>query len=349
MENSAAAVSRADGADKRLLFADSECFTFGRLQVDRDLVKLYVGFFLFVICLLVWLLRPAVPVVTGRAPKPVSLQYLDVETGSELVEQLQSFGLWDIEPESVVPPVVLNAYPDNFDQLGIGKRKKVFLHSLLPVALVAMAEVRNERQTLLTILQKIGSDSFDLDFEELTPDQARLLSSKEEYFVQAICRKYRTSDATELLNRINVLPKSLLLAQGAIESSWGGSRFVREGNNLFGIWTWGALGIVPTEREEGKQHKVAQYKSILDSVRAYLLIINRVPAYRYLREMRKQTMDPLALADGLLYYSERREDYVWEIKQVIRDNELQNYDSCILDRTRRPASPGVAGMLTSQM
>ena len=111
-----------------------------------------------------------------------------------------------------------------------------------------------------------------------------------------------------------------------MESSWGASRFASEANNLFGMWTWGGKGIVPSQRDAGKTHKIAMYDSILDSVRAYILTINRGTAYTQLRQIRNTTLNPIQLAEGLTNYSERREYYVSEIKQIIEFNKLCGYD-----------------------
>ncbi|MBE9519635.1 MAG: glucosaminidase domain-containing protein, partial [Proteobacteria bacterium] len=89
-----------------------------------------------------------------------------------------------------------------------------------------------------------------------------------------------------------------MLAQGALETSWGRSRFAREGNSIFGMWTWKTKGIVPLKREEGKTHKVKAYDSILDSVRAYQLTLNRLDHYEHLRNLRLETYDSLILAEG---------------------------------------------------
>jgi Bax protein len=123
------------------------------------------------------------------------------------------------------------------------------------------------------------------------------------------------------------VPISIILAQGAIESSWGSSRFTREGNSIFGMWTWKKKGIVPLRRDEGKTHKVKIYDSVLDSVRAYHLTLNRLDTYEEFRQYRKYTDDPLIMAEGLLPYSERGQEYVNEIKKVIIFNKLQKYDS----------------------
>jgi Bax protein len=92
------------------------------------------------------------------------------------------------------------------------------------------------------------------------------------------------------------------------------------------MWTWGGQGIIPLKREDGKQHKVAAYNSILESVRAYILTINRLPAYKHLRELRVQTSDPIILAEGLLNYSERREAYVDDLQKIINHNRLRDFD-----------------------
>ena len=48
----------------------------------------------------------------------------------------------------------------------------------------------------------------------------------------------------ELLRRVAPIPVSIALAQAAIESGWGQSRFALEGNALFGQWVWNdKLGI----------------------------------------------------------------------------------------------------------
>jgi len=92
------------------------------------------------------------------------------------------------------------------------------------------------------------------------------------------------------------------------------------------MWTWKTKGIVPLQREEGKTHKVKAYDSILDSVRAYQLTLNRLNPYEHLRNLRLETDDSLVLAEGLTRYSQRGNEYVNDIKNVILSNKLQAYD-----------------------
>ena len=55
---------------------------------------------------------------------------------------------------------------------------------------------------------------------------------------------------------MDIIPVSLAIAQAAIESGWGTSRFALEGNALFGQWTWGKKGIEPNDKDANKKFKL---------------------------------------------------------------------------------------------
>lgn len=272
---------------------------------------------------------------------------IEVDSPDAMVAQLKELGLWELETEesSEVPPVVFTNFPNHLSELNVDAKKRIFLHSLLPVALVAMAEVKQERAELQTILGKFDA-SQTIVFSDELPDWQKKLSQKEKIFIGAITEKYRTQKAAVLLDRIDVLPVSLVLAQGAFESFWGTSRFAREGNNLFGMWTWGEEGIIPARRDAGKTHKLAVYDSILDAVRNFVLTINRLPAYKKLRKIRHRTMDSMTVADGLYYYSERGNAYIADVKTIIQHNGLARYDGFVLGNSAdlSPASTGLASL-----
>lgn len=244
------------------------------------------------------------------------------------IQQLKALNLWDLEPGMDIPPVVFTAYPAGLHNVtDMTKKKKLFLNTLLPVAMTALQEIRREKKTLRGIIEKIGVRIEELDFSNTRDGKwRRLLLADESRFIQRLAQKYRTTKAVELVDRVDVVPVSLILAQGAIESSWGGSRFSRTGNNIFGMWTWGKKGIIPARREEGMNHKVETYDSILDSARAYLLTINRLSAYSNLRLIRRHTNDSRLIAEGLAAYSERGDEYVQEVITVINHNDLKRYD-----------------------
>ncbi|MGH8281076.1 MAG: glucosaminidase domain-containing protein, partial [Gammaproteobacteria bacterium] len=132
-----------------------------------------------------------------------------------------------------------------------------------------------------------------------------------------------------LLNRVDIVPVALVLAQAAQESGWGTSRFALEGNNLFGIWTWDAdQGSVPVNRPGDANHLVRVYPDVQTSVRAYLRNINVGFAYVDFRGMRARMratgkpLDALALAGALNRYSITGDAYIENIRDMIRDNAL---------------------------
>ena len=260
---------------------------------------------------------------------PTSYTTISANSSQDLINKLQEHHLWKNPLPTAIPAVILDRYPKGLNDLEVKEKKKAFLHSLLPIALTALSEVAEERRQLLNILDKFTTKPVRFKAAEGSkdPDWMKPLDSDEKKIIAKLTKKYRTTSVSGLLSRINTVPVSLILAQGAIESSWGSSRFANKGNNLFGIWTWGKVGMVPAKREEGKNHLVATYDSLLDSVRAYVLMLNRVKAYTQLRTIRKRSNDPVALAAGLLNYSERGGVYVSDIGRIIDFNNLRDFDA----------------------
>jgi Bax protein len=137
----------------------------------------------------------------------------------------------------------------------------------------------------------------------------------------------------QLLRRVDSVPVSLALAQAAKESGWGSSRFARKGNNLFGQWCFETgCGLVPSSRAAGATHEVETFFSPRQSVAAYLHNINSHTKYRAFRAERarlrrnNRNLSGLLLAETMSQYSQRRDAYVLEIKQLIRTNDLHILD-----------------------
>jgi Bax protein len=133
--------------------------------------------------------------------------------------------------------------------------------------------------------------------------------------------------------RLDIIPPSLALAQAALESGWGTSRFAREGNNLFGMWCYvPGCGIVPKRRPAGATYEVTKYRSPRESFAAYIRNLNSNTAYASLWALRKdarmagEPLQGLVLADGLYRYSEEGWLYIDKVKGVIRGNQLHQLD-----------------------
>jgi Bax protein len=213
--------------------------------------------------------------------------------------------------------------PDFSAYLDVKQKKRDFFEFMLPLIREANARIRNDRSELIALSEKLES--------------GLVLSGGERQALSQLFRRYRfkTTEADsvdELLERVDILPASLVLAQSANESGWGTSRFATEANNFFGIWCFRTgCGIAPSQRSEGMSHEIAAYSSVQDGVFAYMHNINTHRAYRKLRAIRAQQRTLLndfmgmELALGLRHYSQRGEEYVREIQSMIRANKLHDY------------------------
>ena len=88
----------------------------------------------------------------------------------------------------------------------------------------------------------------------------------------------------------------VLLAQAALESGWGNSRFSIEGKNLFGIRTYDLREPHMLPSNNPKKWGVRVYMHECDSVHHYIDILNSGSAYEKYRELRDNGIE-----DSLLY------------------------------------------------
>jgi Bax protein len=217
-----------------------------------------------------------------------------------------------------------NPLPDFTIYKDVKEKKDAFFSYILPLVEEQNNVIKKQREKLLELKH--------LSIPEL--------SRAQEKFVKGLARQYRvdTKELTKdnvktLLHRVDLVPASLALAQAAMESAWGTSRFAVQANNLFGQWCYTkGCGLVPLRRNTGSSHEVEKFLSVSDAISSYMRNINTHRAYRELRDDRaslRKAGEPVAgheLAEGLIDYSELREAYVHEIQAVIRINKLAQYD-----------------------
>jgi len=142
--------------------------------------------------------------------------------------------------------------------------------------------------------------------------------------------KYKANSLGELLTKVNTHPPSLILAQAAIESGWGTSRFFVIANNVFGMWTFNKNQPLKIKAKNSNVY-LKVYKDILQSVDDYYYSINVSWAYSKFRLVRLKTSDPLKLSNYLDKYSILRDRYVKRVKRIIKENNLTKFDTCKLN------------------
>ncbi len=219
------------------------------------------------------------------------------------------------------PLVLAASLPPNLGELNdVERRKRAFVGIVLPLA----------HQTN----QAIMADRRFVEAAATCKQASRPLAPEAEARLEALSATYKAEGNLDTLRRrLDVVPTSLLLAQAAIESGWGTSRFAREGNALFGQRTTAAdSGIKPQGLEEATPVRVAAFPHLLASVGAYIHNLNTQPAYKAFRERRAalreagRQPDGLDLAATLTAYSERGHAYVGDIRAIIRANRFDALD-----------------------
>lgn len=132
----------------------------------------------------------------------------------------------------------------------------------------------------------------------------------------------------ELLAALKPHPISIVLSQAAIESGWGTSRFYREANNVFGVWSHNSSEprIAAHSKRNGKTIWLRKYATLDESIRDYYRLLARGEPYLKFRHARLKTDDPLKLVPYLTAYSERREAYTQQVSEVLRHNQFSRYD-----------------------
>jgi Bax protein len=196
-------------------------------------------------------------------------------------------------------------------------QKKAFFEILRPLVEKENQKILQERRFVEEFFAALPANP--------VPDDAALER------LAAIAKKYRIRelfDKEAYLKKIDTIPVSLVLAQAALESGWGKSRFAREANNIFGEWTWGKKGLVPKNRAPGKRHKIRIFETLSDSIASYMLNLNRHGAYREFRTARLMArksgkpFDGLKAAMTMKHYSEIGERYTKIVASIIRKNGL---------------------------
>ena len=263
-----------------------------------------------------------------RVPKPVVHQpaeMVDVPAMSVEVVVPSNLGLDDSHIKSVKPPdfdvITIKAnfvrkIPAVHLELSGVAQKKSFVELILPLIVAANDELLHRRNAV--------KESVDSKNRAMMEKWAILYRVNPENLND-------TQLAERLLRRVDTIPVALALAQAAVESGWGTSRFALQGNALFGQWAWtDSAGIRPLAASNDRA-VVRSFGSLLESVRAYMHNLNTHPNYHQLRNARERLkpeneyIKANELAAHLDSYAEIGEVYVDKIRAIISSNGFDKY------------------------
>ncbi|MCY4591444.1 MAG: glucosaminidase domain-containing protein [Alphaproteobacteria bacterium] len=260
----------------------------------------------------------------AAGPEEIRIRLFRVAGSAEL-EQL--FERHDYELDAVrsgetpVPVLLAETLPRDLGTVPLrGGRKSLFLAAVLPSVLYCNELVLVRRRR----------------FEQLWNEEATPAATGA--WVEVLAHRYGLEELApeELLRRVDTVPVSLALAQAAVESGWGTSRFARQGNALFGVRTWVMdEGLVPDDSGPGTTFGVRRYRTVTHSVCSYIHNLNVSDHYASFREARQRLRrDGVArqrwgheLADHLQRYSEQGARYTEVVRSVISGNALDDFET----------------------
>ena len=229
---------------------------------------------------------------------------------------------------NLVPDIIISKLPSNIKSLkSAKKRKTLFIKIALPIII-------KENEKLVIMNKKVRKLANRIDF--ISRNDAKWLSSK--------MKEYNLKEYSieKLLHKIDKIPVSLALAQAAIESGWGTSRFAIEGNALFGqyIWDQNKDGIVPENRDLGESYKIKSFNTLSDSVSSYMKNLNTNHHYsefrlnRYIMRNNNLPLSGVKLSKYLYNYSVE-DDYSEKIKNIIKTNKFEDFENLKIEKQNK--------------
>ncbi len=221
--------------------------------------------------------------------------------------------------------------PNEINDNNTTDKKDIFISILLPIALRGNEIVLEERELIKNIFKYN-----DISGIQFFSKKYKIQNYKNINFTN-LSDKQLDKLKSELMVKVNTIPISMILAQAIIESGWGTSRFAREGNALFGEWTWQKnTGIKPLQKLNAN-YSVKSFTNITESLNSYILNLNRHDAYKEMRSYRHKKIKNgnevlgYETANFLDGYAEIGHVYVTKVKEMIISNKLYKYDNLQLD------------------
>ena len=245
---------------------------------------------------------------------------LNTQTVLNLFEDLE-YDLDHVRNKKKVKPIYFTRLPKDLNTIkSVKEKKETFLQILLPLIVAENEKIIEDRKHLLKLLK-----------DNETTESKKWLNKK--------YRAYKVKDKSisELIERIDIVPTSIALAQAAKESGWGTSRFALEGNAIYGQWTWNGDGIEPLEKTKDQNHKILKFPLLRASVKAYIINLNTHRGYKGFREkrsaLRKQNkkLAGLDLIHELDNYAQTGKEYTKILEQIIKQNDLNELEAVTID------------------
>lgn len=194
----------------------------------------------------------------------------------------------------------------------------------------ALSPVAKKKQKFRNLIVPAVQKVYD-ELETQYIETAHYMNRSHKYYrknINKLKKEYKVRTDKELLLAIKPHPKSIAIAQAAMESAWATSRFFKEAKNIFGVWSYNKKEprIAAGETRGTKTIWLRKYDNIEDSIRSYYKTLAHSRSFKGFRKLKMKTNDPYKLVKELEHYSELREVYTKELAQIIKFNKFYLYD-----------------------
>ncbi len=217
--------------------------------------------------------------------------------------------------------------PD-FKNMQVNERKIAFIDYMVPFIKASNQKLLLERQKIIALKERLDRQGY------LSKDGYNTIHKLYKENKLGLSLAVSNADFKKLLKRVDIVPPALALAQAALESGWGTSRFAVKGNNYFGLHCFtSGCGLIPTGRGPDSTMEVTAYNTPEEGVMGYMYRLNtgsHFKAFRDIRaKIRSKNLDfkTSELLQGLHHYSELGgEEYMNLLQAVIKQNNLEKYE-----------------------
>lgn len=207
-------------------------------------------------------------------------------TTEEITDLFKQYRYEDFsKPAGKFPRIFVKRLPTDWAKVEDNEEKhKTFIRMMIPLVLKVNEKILLERQEIEQMKQKFvlkhGLTSGDMEKLEKYAQKYDVFSRK-----QGSDRPIVLINA--LLDKVDVVPPTIMVVTAAIYTDWGKSRLALDYNDLYRIEEWyGDKGVKP-EDDENAQYRYKIYDNLEESIEDKALKINSHINYNYLREARK--------------------------------------------------------------
>lgn len=220
--------------------------------------------------------------ITEKRDGALYVKSADMQETQQLFEQYKFDKFTKLNAK--YPRIYFLKLPENWDTIPESDEKHlVFLKIMLPLVLHENEKVLAERKNIENMLQKIRNGA-DLS----APEQNVLdnLAQKYDAFTRLKGKEKNIVLLHQLLDKVDAIPPSVLLATAGIYSNWGTSRLALHANSLYLQEVWyGGQGLKPLDDPDA-DYRYKVYSTLSEGIADHLLKLNSSVNYEYLRKSR---------------------------------------------------------------